>query len=65
MRQRSNQNPLQGYQGGDNAALATLNILSNPSVVAAIVNAAKGDRLAGGQTNGVIKLDAHTPELNN
>ncbi|KAL7058588.1 hypothetical protein AAHC03_013767 [Spirometra sp. Aus1] len=50
-RQRASMSPVQTYPGGgDNAALATLNILSNPSVVAAIVNAAKGDGLSNGQT---------------
>lgn len=49
MRQRASGQNSSGYQGGDNAALATLNILSNPSVVAAIVNAAKGDGITNGQ----------------
>ncbi|VDN14731.1 unnamed protein product [Dibothriocephalus latus] len=51
-RQRASMSPVQTYPGGgDSAALATLNILSNPSVVAAIVNAAKGDGLSNGQGN--------------
>ena len=50
MRQRPNgQNAAGGFQGDDNTALATLNILSNPSVVAAIVNAAKSEVISNGQ----------------
>ncbi|EUB63923.1 TAR DNA-binding protein [Echinococcus granulosus] len=49
IRQRPNGQGGGGYQGDDSTALATLNILSNPSVVAAIVNAAKNEGMAAGQ----------------
>ncbi|KAL5108172.1 TAR DNA-binding protein 43 [Taenia crassiceps] len=49
IRQRPNGQGGGGYQGDDSTALATLNILSNPSVVAAIVNAAKNEGMTNGQ----------------
>lgn len=51
MRQRPNGQTSAPYQGEDNTAIATLNILSNPSVVAAIVNAAKNESINGSQGN--------------